>query len=91
MEINDDKEDGCGISKWWLTSEKDPLRSACLWHDDSYVAGKPIQQVLTRKEVDKLFLQQMINLSGKSLLLKARAYTYYAIARTFGSKYWEGK
>lgn len=86
----EDKESGCGISRVWMTSRDDKFFMSCKMHDGMYTEGSPIQELLTRKEADKLFLNHMLT-RADSLKDKARAYLYYAIVRVVGWMWWEGK
>jgi hypothetical protein len=88
--IPDDTHIGCGVYPL-ITSEKDPMLPACAWHDKAYVEGSWQQHFMTRKEVDDEFLRRMLELAGSSLLLKARAYTYYGLVRACGGPFWEGE
>lgn len=89
--MSEDKEQGCGISKLWMTPREDPFFSSCQMHDGMYTKGSPIQDLLSRKEADTLFLKHMLNNSRNDWRLKARAYLYYAIVRLIGGLWWEGK
>jgi len=94
MTTQDDNFDGCGISKIWLTSPDDVFAKACKFHDEAYIVNSVWQHYYTRKEIDKTFLSIMLGAVEEikgSLLLKAKAYFYYYLARALGAKYWEGK
>jgi hypothetical protein len=45
---------------------------------------------MTRKDVDKKFLEYML-LSARNPIETVKAYTYYAIVRAVGSFWWEPK
>lgn len=74
---------GCGIGPF-MTGTSDPLYSACLLHDQFYIKNKKHGGEALRKEQDKKFLIVMLALAGDSNKLKAKAYTYYYLARGFG-------
>jgi len=80
----------CGVHPF-ETSETDPLTPACRWHDLAYIEGSIQQKIFSRKEVDEIFLKQMIELAGESKFQKIKAYTYYALVRLLGAVFWEGK
>jgi hypothetical protein len=50
---------GCGVGLL-KTSEKDPFYAECIAHDMNYELNHKGQQLLTRKEVDKLFYDGMM-------------------------------
>lgn len=89
--MEDDPTPGCGISTIWHTSDTDPLKAACDWHDQAYEAGSWQQWKLSRLQVDRHFLQLMLNIARGRLWLKARAIAYYITVRTLGASWWEGK
>lgn len=86
----EDKYDGCGVSTIWATSEKDPFFEACKIHDSFYSKGSPAQSLMTRKEADKILLNNMLKVANTPIL-KAKAYLFYGIVRALGGFYWEGK
>lgn len=85
--MKDDPAKGCGIS--WLWFDKyDAFKGACLLHDnafDQHAAGEP---TVSRKEVDKAFLEVMLRESEGKPLQTAKAYTYYTIVRAVGWLWW---
>lgn len=52
---------------------------ACAVHDDAYGVG-----ALPREEIDKKFLENMLELAGWNPFWILTAYLYYAVARVFG-------
>lgn len=86
----DDDHTGCGISPL-ATGKKDPFYEACRWHDEAYTNESWHEKNLKRREVDKQFYRQMLEIAGGNLLLRAKAWIYYSLARTFGARFWEGK
>lgn len=86
----DDKHEGCGISPL-ATGKDDPFFAACSWHDSAYSHHSWHEQHLRRKEVDRQFYLQMLEIAGGNIFLRARAWIYYRLARTFGARFWEGK
>ena len=79
----------CGVYPF-QTNNKDNFTKACIWHDLAYIEGSIEQKIFSRKEVDQIFLKQMLELAGESKLKKVKAYTYYGLVRTFGWPFWEG-
>ena len=79
----------CGVYPF-QTSSKDTFTKACKFHDLAYIEGSIQQKIFSRKEVDQIFLKQMLELSGESKLKKVKAYTYYGLVRVFGWPFWEG-
>jgi hypothetical protein len=82
---------GCGISRIWQTSKKDPFKPACDLHDDFYEEGSDAQKVLTRKEADEIFLKHMMHIASGSVYLYAKAHIYYFLVRALAWQWWEGK
>lgn len=79
----------CGVHPF-ETNSKDLLTPACRWHDFAYTEGSVQQKILNRKQVDQIFLKQMLELAGDSKYQRVKAYTYYALVRVFGGSFWEG-
>ena len=80
---------GCGIYPLII---KDPeFHEACVWHDNAYMTNSFAEHNLSRARTDRHFLDMMLYRAQGSLVLKAKAYFYYTMARTFGAKWWEGK
>lgn len=88
--MTDDKAEGCGISKIWLTREDDPFRPACNWHDSAYLEGSEASKHLSRKETDRRFLIQMLDIAKSDAKLRLKAIIYYGLVRLFGGRFWEG-
>jgi len=85
-----DKNTVCGY--WFINSgTKDKLLDACAFHDKAYTEGSWHQKNLTRLEVDKWFLKQMLVIAGDDPTRILRAHAFYRIARFFGWMFWEGK
>ena len=89
MKINQNQH-LCGVYPF-VTSNKDSFTKACHQHDLAYIEGSIEQKIFSRKQVDQIFLKEMLELSGQSKVKRAKAYTYYALVRTFGGLFWEGK
>lgn len=87
--VSEDRAIGCGVSPF-ITGEGDPFFNACEWHDKAYTKDSWAEHQMTRDEVDRFFLNQMLLIAGEDTLLKARAYLYYDIVRFFGCRWWEG-
>ena len=80
-ELNKEPE-GCGIAKIWLTSEKDPLRPACIAHDRAYDAAVIVPGQYDGdklRKADKAFWASVRILSRKNRWLRARAILYYVL------------
>jgi hypothetical protein len=82
-----DKRDRCGVGIF-STGENDTFAKECAWHDALYVLRKQGDVTFNRITVDKTFLKMMKEKAGRNILLKAKAYTYYALARIFGRTLW---
>lgn len=86
----DTEGEGCGIFPF-ITGKNDPFYDACAFHDSAYTQHSWHEQHLRRKEVDRQFYLQMLEIAGGNIFLRARAWIYYRLARTFGARFWEGK
>ena len=87
--LPDDKEPGCGYGLF-KTGEDDPLLRACDVHDARYgqhEVGKEFEPY-SQARADREFLNNSLRLAGGSKILKARAYIYYGLIRTFGWLVW---
>lgn len=82
-----DPIDRCGIGVF-STDDNDPFARMCKVHDEAYILKEKGEETMSRKEVDKRFLNAMLIRAGKSRYLKARAYLYYGLARTLGHPFW---
>jgi hypothetical protein len=82
-----DKRDRCGVGIF-STGKRDVFAEECKWHDEVYVNRKKGDVTFNRITVDKMFLKMMKHKAGKNILLKAKAYTYYAVTRLVGSYFW---
>ena len=85
----DTKGIGCGIYPVLLTNTR--FVAACEWHDNAYTEKSWAEANLTRKQVDKWFLDQMLTIAGGNWWHRARARLFYGIARLAGNLWWEGK
>jgi len=83
-----DKKDRCGVGLL-SSNDNDPFIDACKWHDSAYVDKENKKSILSRKQVDKQFLTQMLLIAGDNRVLRARAYAYYYAARLFGGYLWK--
>lgn len=79
----------CGVGLF-STGPDDPFINACQFHDRCYLENSWAENNLGRHMVDLTFLNQMLLIAAGDLVLQARAYFYYEVARAFGNKYWEG-
>lgn len=86
----DDPYEGCGITPF-TTGPNDVFASACSWHDKTYLNQSWHEKNLERRIVDLQFYHQMLLISGDNLILRAKAWAYYRIARLFGARFWEGE
>lgn len=84
----DDPHEGCGIWPALITDTK--FLPACAWHDVAYIRESFLQGKLTRKQVDRWFLDQMLRIAT-NWRERAQAYAFYALARVFGAPFWEGR
>ncbi len=89
--MSDDEPARCGVSRIWATPADDFFAEACKLHDDAYIQGSIEQQTMTRKEVDRELLHNMLVAARSSWALKVRAYLFYGLTRCLGGKLWEGK
>ncbi len=81
----------CGIKPFLVGGWAD---KACKWHDEAYTKGSTQQRFVSREEVDKAFLNQLLNAANGAKyapLRRLQAYTFYRIVRLFGGLWWEGK
>lgn len=85
--MKDDNGKGCGISWLWLDAYGD-FKPACSIHDAEYGLNDGGVQPKTRKEVDDMFLQIMLNEAKGSTRKKAKAYIYYGLVRALGGLWW---
>jgi hypothetical protein len=87
--MTDTKGYGCGIYPLII---KDPeFEEACVWHDKAYSTNSFAEHNLSRLRTDQHFRDMMLYRAGASLVLQAKAWLYYSMARAFGAKWWEGK
>lgn len=86
--MNDKEPDECGIQ---LARFRGWTQAACEFHDKAYIKGSWHQQNMSRKEVDKHFLSQLLLMSKNSVLKKAASYFMYSVTRLGGWMFWEGK
>lgn len=84
---NSDVKDQCGIARVWALPDKHWATSACAIHDAEYLLNESHSQNKTRKQVDREFLNNMLDGAG-TLKRKATAYALYCIARIGGYFYW---
>ena len=83
----DTQGEDCGI--YPLQIRGWPVK-ACRWHDAAYTEKSWHQGHMTRLEVDRAFLTQLLNLSGNHLGKRILSYFLYRVARIFGARFWEG-
>jgi len=86
--LPEDECEGCGIGYLGLIETVTPFLPACLDHDRAYDAHERGTDTRSRAEVDRAFLEHCLRLAGRSLKLRALAYVYYGLARTFGGLFW---
>ena len=65
-----DKKDRCGVGLL-SSDDNDPFVDACKWHDLKYVQKEDKKSILSRKQVDKQFLTQMLLIAGDNRALRA--------------------
>jgi hypothetical protein len=85
---NDTKGTGCGI---WPFLFRGWPKNACEWHDKAYTEKSWAEHNLTRLEVDRIFLAQLKELSGRNPLKQIASRLMYGVVRALGWKWWEGK
>lgn len=81
--------DRCGVGTF-STDDQDFV-DACTWHDKAYLKDSWHQHKMSRLEVDRYFLRQMLRLAGRNPFKILRARFYYVCARMFGAQFWEGQ
>jgi len=87
--VRDDPHVGCGI--YPLILKRTKFIDACAHHDRYYEANSLLQRRgWTRKQVDRWFLRQMLEMS-ESRLDRVKAYALYGLARLFGGPFYEGR
>lgn len=64
---------------------------ACRWHDSAYSEGSWHEGNMSRYDVDRAFLRQLLTLSGNHIGKRILSYGMYYVARLFGARFWEGK
>lgn len=87
----DTKGRGCGI--YPLIFRGWP-KNSCNWHDDAYTRNSSQQKYLTRAQVDKALLEQLLNTThgtSYSVAKTIAAYAMYAVVRAVGWIWWEGR
>lgn len=74
------------------TSKKDPFLQPCAVHDARFVESNTNPN-MTRKEVDKEFLNNMLDVARvqNKWWLVPKAYIYYGLARAFGGLFFGPK
>ena len=80
---------GCGDPPFTVTDKR--FFEACSWHDAAYTRSSWHQLNLSRYQVDRAFLEQMLQIANGKTGSTIRAYTYYWAVRIFGALWWEGK
>lgn len=83
---NDDAV-GCGISYIGLFEASSAFQAACAMHDLEFEKNEAGTQPKTRAQVDREFLDNMLAVAP-TFRLRARAYVYFGLARTFGGLFW---
>ena len=87
--MKDDPRIACGYGHFTVPA-KDFI-DACSFHDSAYLKDSWHQRNLSRLEVDRWFLCQMLLIANGNPLKKGLAYTMYGLTRVFGGMFWEGK
>lgn len=85
--MSSDNKEGCGIG-WLFFDAYDEFSPGCKIHDAEFRLQDEGFQAKTRKEVDKMFLQIMLNESQGKPASVAKAYLYYTIVRSVGWLWW---
>ena len=93
---DEDEKERCGAG-FLRTPKSDRLTPACAVHDVEYVRAEKGRQPKSRSQVDKEFLERMLEavrfepIGWRRTLLRTQAYTYYLIVRTIGGFFWDGE
>lgn len=87
--MSDTKGEGCGV--WPILLKGGKFEEACKWHDKAHLEQSWHQLNLSRYEIDRVFLLQMLTIAGKRKLRRLQAYVFYGLARVFGGWFWEGR
>lgn len=90
-QMKDTKGTGCGI--WPVLLRGWPAK-ACEWHDIAHTVGSWQQANMSRAQVDRAFLAQMLLLSNLGSFKRGKralAWVMYGIVRAVGGIWWEGK
>lgn len=85
--INFTERDGVGIAWLWFIADH-PFHVPAVWHDQQYVLQEHGQQSFTRKQVDRIFYVECLNIAGDDWKLKAQAKLFYGIVRALGWCWW---
>lgn len=83
--LPDDPKIGCGYGFFKTNNLEDPFFTPCAYHDFAYGHKENFD---SRKQVDDMLLSRCLRIAGSNLFLKAKAYTYYSLARLFGGFVW---
>lgn len=84
----DTEPNDCGIKPFTFRGW---VKAACAFHDQAYIKDSWHQQNMTRIELDRWFLTQMLEISGRNILKIGASYLMYGVTRVFGGRWWEGK
>ena len=82
------ENDVCGVPPFEF---KGWARDACYWHDLAYRKGSWHQENLSRKSIDKKFLEHLRLLAGANEARLMQAEAMYFIVRLIGGMFWEGR
>lgn len=77
-------KEGLGVDWFWQLPETHPFHSAGVTHDQAYDR----RENSTSFEADQQFLKDCLAIAGDSLYLKAQAYFFYYLARSWGVFFW---
>ena len=79
---------GLGISWLWGLPETHPFHEAGVWHDEQYDLREAGKLDRDRKDVDLEFYIMMLRIAKANKWLRAKAWTFYIAARSFGGVFW---
>lgn len=87
--MREDPKIGCGIS--YIPGAFFPghiFEPACKIHDHYYSLPTEARDGLSRKTIDREFLNTCLSIAKKDKKLKVTAFTWYSIIRAFGWLWW---
>lgn len=77
-------KEGLGVPWLWQLPDTHPFHEAGVRHDRAYDERIGDSSWV----VDRIFLNECLEIAGTSRLLKVQAYLFYLIVRAWGAIYW---